>query len=52
MKEGAEKKGGWKGLPFYPRVTIAGLVVFAMTYTALNILAMIGGGVEVTEDAV
>ena len=52
MKEGAEKKGGWKGLPFYTRVTIAGLVVFTMTYTALNILVMIGGGVEVTEDAV
>ena len=52
MKKGAEKKGGWKGLPFYTRVTIAGLLVFAVIYTGLNILFMIGGGVEVIEDAV
>ena len=52
MKEGAEKKGGWKGLPFYTRVTIAGLIVFALIYTGLNILVMVGGGVEVIEDAV
>ena len=52
MKEGAEKKGGWKGLPFYTRVTIAGLIVFAFILTGLGILGMVGGGVEVIEDAV
>ena len=52
MEEGSEKKGGWKGLPFYTRVAIAGLLVFVLIYTALNILFMVGGGVEVIGDAV
>ena len=52
MKEGAENKGGWTGLPFYTRVTIAGLLVFALALTGIGILAMVGGGVEVIEDAV
>ena len=47
-----ERKGGWKGLPFYTRGTIAGLLVFALIFTGLNILFMVGSGVEVIEDAV
>ena len=52
MKEGAEKKGGWKGLPFYTRVAIAGLLVFALVYTAVIILFMVSGGVLGMGDAV
>ena len=52
MKEAAETKGGWKGLPFYARVTIAGLLAFALTYTAINILVLVSGGVEVIGDVV
>ncbi len=52
MNEAAKKRGGWKGLPFYPRVTIAALLVFALVYTGLSALAITSGGVEVTEDAV
>ena len=48
MNEGAEKKGGWKGLPFYTRVTIAGLLVFALIFTSLNVL-FVSGGVEVND---
>ena len=49
MKEGSETKGGWKGLPFYTRVTIAGLLaflVFALLFTGLSILALVPGGVD------
>lgn len=46
------EKGGWRGLPFYTRVAIAGLLVFVMMYTGLGVLALVGGGVEVTEDGV
>ena len=46
MKEGAEKKGGWKGLPFYTRVTIAGLLVFVLILTGLSTLAMVSVGGE------
>ncbi len=49
---GEEKIRGWKGLPFYTRVTIAGLVGIALVYTALGVLALIGGGVSEAEDAV
>ena len=46
MKEGTENKRDWKNLPFYSRVTIAGLLVFALIYTGLTILFMVSGGVE------
>ncbi len=46
MKEGSETKGGWKGLPFYTRVTIAGLLVFALLFTGINSLALVPGGVD------
>ena len=49
MKEGSETKDGWKGLPFYMRVTIAGLLaflVFALLFTGLSILALVPGGVD------
>ena len=52
MKGSSVTKGGWSGLPFYTRVTIAGLLVFALVLTGLIILGMVGGGVEVLEDAV
>ena len=52
MKEAAEKRGGWQGRPFYTRVTIAGLLAFALFYTGLTILFLVSGGVEVVGDAV
>ena len=47
MKEGAKKTGGWKGLPFYTRVTIAALLVFALIYKGINISILVLGGVDV-----
>ena len=41
-----------KGLPFFTRVTIAGLLVFALIYTGINILVIVSGGVEVIGDVV
>ena len=52
MKDRGEITGGWKGLPFYTRVTIAGLLVVALIFTALGVLAMFSGGWTVDEDAV
>ena len=46
MKEGVAKRDGWKGLPFHTRVTIAGLLVFALIVTGLGLLGMVPGGVE------
>ena len=47
MTERAEKRGGWRGLPFYTRVTISGLLVVALIITSLGILSMVSGGVEI-----
>ncbi len=46
MDEDAQDKRRWKGLPFYTRVTIAGLLVFTLIYSGLGILTMVSGGVE------
>ena len=51
MREGTETRGGWKGQPFYTRVTIAGLIVVALIITGLDILNLVSGGLGV-EDAV
>ena len=51
MREGTETRGGWKGQPFYTRVTIAGLIVVALIITGLGILNLVSGGLGV-EDAV
>lgn len=52
INEGAEKTTGWTGLSFYTRVTIAGLLVFALIFTGLAVLALLFGDVEVIGDAV
>jgi len=52
MEEVGETKRGLKGLPFFTRVTIAGLLVFALIYTGINILVIVSGGVEVIGDVV
>ncbi len=46
----SEKKGGWKGLPFYTRVTIAGLLVFAVISQIGGVLWSLQGGVEVIDE--
>ena len=46
MKEGAEKIGGWKGLPFYTRVTIVGLLIVALIITSLGVLTLVSGDVD------
>ncbi len=51
MEEGSVKTGGWKGLPFYTRVTIAGLFVVALIITGIGVLTLVSGGGDV-EDAV
>ena len=47
MTERSEQIGGWRGLPFYTRVTISGLLVVALIITSLGILQMVSGGVDI-----
>ncbi len=45
-----ERKRGWKGLPFYARVTIVGLLVFAVIFQGVGILWALQGGVETIDE--
>lgn len=44
--EGAESPTGWNFIPFYTRVSLVGLIVFAVIVTSLAVLAMAWNGVD------